>query len=174
MKRTWLPLLLFIVLIAFLGVGLTLNPREVPSPLIGKKAPEFTLSRVANAEQTVSSSELNGKVWLLNVWASWCGSCRQEHPVLTDLARSGVVPVYGLNHKDERSNAVRWLERFGDPYVESFYDPEGRVGIDFGVYGVPETFLIDRNGTILYKHAGPVTPKLLSETILPMIRKFNG
>lgn len=174
MKRTWLPLIVFVVLVAFLGVGLTLNPREVPSPLIGKKAPEFTLSRVANASETLSSADLGEKVWLLNVWASWCSACRHEHQVLTDLARSGAVPVYGLNHKDERDNALRWLERFGNPYAESFYDPDGRVGIDFGVYGVPETFLIDRDGTILYKHAGPVTPKLLDETILPLVRRHNG
>ncbi len=174
MKRTWLPLIIFVVLVAFLGVGLTLNPRDVPSPLVGKKAPDFTLPGVANASETLSSSDVDEQVWLLNVWASWCGACRQEHQVLTDLARSGVVPVYGLNHKDERANAVRWLDRFGDPYTQSFYDKDGRVGIDFGVYGVPETFLIDGNGTILYKHAGPVTPELLDETILPLVRKFNG
>ncbi|HLR12653.1 MAG TPA: DsbE family thiol:disulfide interchange protein [Burkholderiaceae bacterium] len=174
MKRAWLPLLVFVLLMAFLGVGLTLNPREVPSPLIGKQAPEFTLSRVANASETLSSASLKNQVWLLNVWASWCGACRQEHQVLTDLARSGAVPIYGLNHKDKRDNAQRWLERFGNPYAESFYDPDGHVGIDFGVYGVPETFLIDADGTILYKHAGPVTPELLDETILPLVRKRNG
>lgn len=174
MKRTLLPLVVFVLLVGFLGMGLKLNPREVPSPLVGKAAPQFTLPRVDAPDQRFSTSELRGQVWLLNVWASWCGACRQEHHVLTELARSGAVPIYGLNHKDERTKAIRWLDDFGDPYKASFFDDDGRVGIDFGVYGVPETFLIDGNGTILYKHAGPVTPELLNETILPMVRKLNG
>jgi cytochrome c biogenesis protein CcmG/thiol:disulfide interchange protein DsbE len=168
------PLGIFIVLVAFLGVGLNLNPREVPSPLIDKPAPAFQLPQLHDADKTISDQDLRGKVWLLNVWASWCVSCRQEHPVLVELAKSRAVPIYGLNYKDERDNGKGWLARFGDPYVLSAYDVDGRVGIDFGVYGVPETFVIDKAGTIRLKHIGPLTSEAVRDRILPLVRELNG
>lgn len=174
MKRAVLPLLVFAVLVAFLGVGLTLNPRDVPSPLIGKPAPPIQLPRVDAPDQLFASGTLQGQVWLLNVWASWCGGCRQEHSVLTELARTGAVPIYGLNYKDKLEPAMTWLQDFGNPYKDSFFDTEGRTGLDYGVYGVPETFLIDKHGVIRYKHAGPITPDLLRTTILPLVSKLNG
>jgi cytochrome c biogenesis protein CcmG/thiol:disulfide interchange protein DsbE len=174
MKRYLLPLIVFVVMVGFLAVGLNLNPREVPSPLIDKPAPDFKLTRLDAPDQQISLQDLRGKVWLLNVWASWCVACRQEHPVLLDLAGTGAVPIYGLNYKDKRDDALGWLGRFGNPYVASLSDTEGLVGIDYGVYGVPETFVIDKTGTIRLKHIGPVTPEALRDTILPLVRKLNA
>ncbi len=174
MKRWLLPLGIFLVLVVFLGVGLTLNPREVPSPLIGKAAPPFQLPQLHDADKTFSQKEMLGKVWLLNVWASWCAPCREEHPLWVDLAKANVVPIYGLNYKDKRADSIAWLQRYGDPYVLSVSDPQGRVGIDYGVYGVPETYVIDKQGVIHYKKIGPVTPQVLKEKILPLIAKLNG
>lgn len=168
-KQAWLPLLAFLVLIAFLGVGLRLDPRELPSPLIDRPAPSFALPSVEAMDRVRDSGDLRGQVWILNVWASWCVACRQEHGALMAFAAQQAVPLYGLNYKDRHGDAVRWLRERGDPYVDSFFDGDGRVGIDFGVYGVPETFLIDREGRIRYKHAGPLTPELLRDTILPLI-----
>ena len=152
---------------------LNLNPRQVPSPLIGKPAPEFQLQQLHQAEQTLTSKDNLGKVWLLNVWASWCVSCREEHPLLVELAKSGIVPVYGLNYKDQRDDALRWLKQFGDPYTVSIVDPEGRTGIDYGVYGVPETYVIDKNGIIRYKQIGPVTVEALQTKILPLVKELE-
>jgi cytochrome c biogenesis protein CcmG, thiol:disulfide interchange protein DsbE len=174
MKRYLLPLIVFVVMVVFLGVGLNLNPREVPSPLIDKAAPDFKLARLDKPEQQLSLQDLRGKVWLLNVWASWCVACRVEHPVLVDLAGKGAVPIYGLNYKDKRDDALAWLAKHGNPYVASLSDTEGLVGIDFGVYGVPETFVIDKTGTIRLKHIGPVTPDVLRDTILPLVRKLDA
>lgn len=174
MRKGLLPLVLFGVLVAFLAIGLTLKPREVPSPLIDKPLPAFELPRLAAPAQTFRPEELRGKVWLLNVWASWCVACRVEHPVLIDLARSGTVLMYGLNYKDQRDNAIEWLARHGNPYLESISDAEGLVGINLGVYGVPETFVIDGSGIIRYKHIGPVTEQALQETILPLMRKLGA
>ena len=175
MNRYLLPLGIFIVLLAFLAVGLRLNPREVPSPLIGKPVPGFRLAQLHNPAETFGPEDLKGKVWLLNVWASWCVSCRQEHPVLIELAKRNIVPIVGLNHKDEGEQAKRWLVQYGgDPYVLSAVDQNGRVGIDFGVYGVPETFLIDKTGVIRYKQIGPVTPDALENKILPLIKELQG
>ncbi|MBL8367108.1 MAG: DsbE family thiol:disulfide interchange protein, partial [Candidatus Accumulibacter sp.] len=171
MKRYLLPLLLFIVLVGFLAVGLRLKPREVPSPLVGKPAPAFTLPLLHDPEKTLSLADLRGQVWLLNVWASWCVACREEHPLLVDLARSGAVPLIGLNYKDPRADALQWLQRFGNPYRQSMSDTAGLVGIDFGVYGVPETFVIDKAGTIRFKHIGPVTPEVLRDKILPLVKQ---
>ena len=162
----------FIVLVALLGAGLRLNPREVPSPLIDKPAPDFELPQLQAPERTFSPAELRGRVWLLNVWASWCTSCRQEHPVLMDLARSGRLPILGLNYKDSRNAGIEWLERFGDPYQLSAFDSKGAVGIDYGVYGVPETYLIDQRGTIRYKHIGILTPDIVQKTVLPLAQKL--
>ena len=173
MTRYLLPLGVFIALVLLLGVGLSLNPREVPSPLIGKPAPAFQLPQLHQPEQSLSSRELQGKVWVLNVWASWCVACREEHPVLAALARSGIAPIFGLNYKDKRDDAVAWLKRFGDPYQVSMFDADGRVGIDYGVYGVPETYVIDKRGVIRYKRIGPVTPEIVQMKIAPLIAELN-
>jgi len=174
MKRFLLPLGIFLALAVFLGLGLRLDPREVPSPLIDKPAPAFALPTLADASQTLRKEDMLGKVWMLNVWASWCVACRQEHPVLIEFARRQVVPIYGLNYKDERANGQRWLQAGGDPYVASLFDYDGRTGIDYGVYGVPETFVIDKSGVIRYKHIGPITPDVLQQKIEPLLRQLNG
>ena len=171
--RFALPLGAFFLLVALLAVGLTLNPREVPSPLVGKNAPAFELPRLHEPARRFSPKEMQGQVWLLNVWASWCASCRDEHPLLVDLARSRTVPVYGLNYKDKRDDALRWLVQFGDPYALSVADADGRIGIDYGVYGVPETYVIDRKGVIRYKHIGPITPQVAEKKLRPLIQELS-
>ena len=173
-SKRFLPLIIFIVLLVFLAIGLGLKPREVPSPLINKQAPAFNLPVLGQPTQMLSQKDLLGKVWLLNVWASWCVACRVEHPLLVDFAKTGAVPIYGLNYKDKRDDAIRWLTNFGNPYQQSLVDSDGLVGIDFGVYGVPETFVIDKAGVIRLKHIGPVTPEALRDTILPLIKKLSG
>jgi len=162
----------FVALIVLLAVGLTRNPREVPSPLVGKAAPAFELPRLGGGAR-FSPADMRGKVWLLNVWASWCVSCRDEHPVLVDFAKTKRAPLVGLNYKDQRDDALKWLARFGDPYQFSVVDADGRIGIDYGVYGVPETYVIDRAGVIRYKQIGPVTADVLQATILPLIVKLE-
>jgi cytochrome c biogenesis protein CcmG/thiol:disulfide interchange protein DsbE len=169
-----IPLGLFAVMALFLGAGLSLNPREVPSPLIGKPAPEFKLPQLHQPEATLSRADLLGKVWILNVWASWCTACREEHPALVEFSRRKVVPIYGLNYKDQREAGMAWLQRLGNPYDASLYDLDGRLGIDFGVYGVPETFVIDRQGIIRFKHIGPVTPEILRERIEPLVKQLQA
>ena len=194
MKAKFLvPLLLFIGLAGFLAFGLTLNPREVPSPLIDKPAPNFKLARVDDPASAFALEEMRGQVWLLNVWASWCVACRQEHPLLVRMAKQKLVPVVGLNYKEVRGDgalnvrgmaleaetamaverARGWLSDHGDPYVLSVLDIDGRVGIDYGVYGVPETFLIDAEGRIRYKHIGPITPDSLQQVIMPKIEELR-
>jgi cytochrome c biogenesis protein CcmG, thiol:disulfide interchange protein DsbE len=172
MKRFLVPLAIFVVLAGFLAAGLSRDPRSVPSPLVDKTAPAFTLPRLDQAA-AFSPAEMKGRVWMLNVWASWCGSCRQEHPLLMDIARSGAVPLVGLDYKDSGADARRWLAEHGDPYLLSAVDADGRVGIDYGVYGVPETYVIDRLGTIRYKQIGPITPETLHAKILPLIRELQ-
>jgi cytochrome c biogenesis protein CcmG/thiol:disulfide interchange protein DsbE len=172
MKRFLIPLAIFIVLAGFLAAGLTRDPHLVPSPLVDKPAPAFTLPRMDQAAM-FSPAEMKGRVWMLNVWASWCGSCRQEHPLLMDVAKSGVVPLVGLDYKDGAAEARRWLAEHGDPYLLSAVDADGRVGIDYGVYGVPETYVIDRAGTIRYKHIGPVTADVMQAKILPLVRELQ-
>jgi cytochrome c biogenesis protein CcmG/thiol:disulfide interchange protein DsbE len=176
MKRLWflIPLFAFIALAIVLAVGLKRDPREVPSPLIDKPAPKFALARLDDAAKTVRLDDLKGKVFILNVWASWCVACREEHPVLLDFAKKRVVPVYGLNYKDTRPDASAWLARFGNPYDASFFDEDGRVGLDFGVYGVPETFIVDGNGVIRMKHIGPITPEVLADKIEPLLKKLDA
>lgn len=174
MMRFMLPLVAFLAMAIFLFAGLSLNPRQVPSPLIDKPAPEFTMQQLHNPDMELASKDNLGKVWLLNVWASWCVACRDEHPLLVQVANAGIVPVYGLNYKDERDTAIQWLRQFGDPYTVSVVDPEGRVGIDYGVYGVPETYVIDKQGIIRHKQIGPVTVKSLQETILPLVKELQG
>ena len=176
MKRFWflIPLAAFLALAVMLAVGLKLDPREVPSPLIDKPAPKFALQRLDDAARTIRLDDMRGKVWMLNVWASWCVACREEHPLLVEFARKRVVPLYGLNYKDQREDAKAWLARFGNPYDASLFDDEGRVGIDFGVYGVPETFVIDQNGVIRLKHIGPLTPDVIATKIEPLLKKLDA
>jgi len=172
--RYLIPLGILLVLVAFLLVGLRLDPREVPSPLIGKPAPAFALTRLDNAQQVIRSEDLLGKVWMLNVWASWCEACRYEHPLIVEFARKKLLPIYGLNYKDTRPAGSRWLANFGNPYEASLFDQSGRVGIDFGVYGVPETFVIDKQGVIRFKQIGPLTEEVLRNKIEPLVRQLNG
>jgi cytochrome c biogenesis protein CcmG/thiol:disulfide interchange protein DsbE len=173
MLRWSIPLAVFALLMVFFAVGLTRDPREVPSPLIGKPAPAFTLAQLHAPERTLGTSDLRGQVWLLNVWASWCVSCRVEHPLLLELAKANVVPVVGLDYKDKAEEGKAWLAQHGDPYRTSVMDPDGRVGIDWGVYGVPETFVVDKQGVIRYKHIGPVTAQALQQTIIPLVRELQ-
>jgi cytochrome c biogenesis protein CcmG, thiol:disulfide interchange protein DsbE len=172
--RFLIPLAVFLVMVVFLGVGLKLDPREVPSPLIDKPAPPFVLPQLHAADKTFSQKDMLGKVWMLNVFASWCVACREEHPHLMELARTGVVPIYGLNYKDERADGIAWLARFGNPYRVAAYDRAGQVGIDYGVYGVPETYVIDKAGVIRYKRIGIVDQKIIDEKILPLVKELNG
>ncbi len=174
MTRYLLPLGIFGVLVALLFVGLHLDPREVPSPLIDKPAPAFSLPQLHEPNKTLSRQDLLGKVYLLNVWASWCAACRDEHPHLLALARTKQLPILGLNYKDTRREGSAWLKNFGDPYDASLYDGDGRIGIEFGVYGVPETFIIDKQGFVRFKHIGPVTPEVIDKRIVPMVRQLNG
>lgn len=173
MKRFLIPLGIFIVLVGFLAVGLKLNPREVPSPLVGKPAPDFRLALLSDPAKQMSPADLRGKVWLFNVWASWCASCRQEHDLLLDLAKQGGVLIYGMDYKDQPGDAQAVLDRYGNPYVETVVDLDGRTGINYGVYGVPETYLIDRNGIIRYKHIGPLTRESLDKKILPLAKELQ-
>ena len=173
MTRFAIPVAIFVALLVLLGIGLKLDPREVPSPLIGKAAPHFELPELHQAAKTFSERDMLGKVWVLNVWASWCVSCREEHPVLLDLAATGEVPIYGLNYKDRREDGLAWLKGMGDPYKLSIFDFDGRVGIDYGVYGVPETYVIDKSGVFRYKRIGPLTPEIVKEKVLPLVRELG-
>jgi cytochrome c biogenesis protein CcmG/thiol:disulfide interchange protein DsbE len=173
MKKALIPLALFIVLVVFLAIGLTRDPHEVPSPLIGKPAPVFTTPRLDPGFQAFASKEMLGQVWLLNVWASWCVACRAEHPLLMEYAKSKLVPIIGLDYKDQDAEGLRWLARFGNPYDMTIVDRDGRIGIEFGVYGVPETFLIDKAGVIRYKQIGPITEQAWKDKILPMVRELQ-
>ena len=193
MNRFLWPLIGFVVLVLLLAVGLNLNPRDVPSPLIGKPAPSFALPRVDGTEQSFSPQEMLGRVWLLNVWASWCVSCRQEHPVLLEMAKNRGVMLVGLNYKEVRGDgaldsdkitaaaeksmalerASAWLQKHGNPYALSVLDLDGRVGIDYGVYGVPETYIIDKTGVIRMKHTGPISPEVFSVKILPLLTELS-
>lgn len=170
--RVFWVIAVFVSLVALLAVGLQLNPREVPSPLIGKPAPHFELPLLTAPDKTFSQKDMLGAVWILNVWASWCPPCLVEHPVVTELARSGIAPVIGLNYKDTREDALPWLRRNGDPYKLSVYDAKGLIGIDYGVYGVPETYVIDRKGVIRYKHIGPLTPEIAQKKLQPLVREL--
>lgn len=168
-----IPIAVFVSLALTLGWGLTNNPREIPSALIGKAVPQFSLQPVKGRTFGLSSDDLRGEVSLVNVFASWCVACREEHPVFMQMKADGVVPIHGLNYKDHPDNAARWLNTMGDPYTRTGADINGRVAIDWGVYGVPETFVITRDGHIAHKHIGAVTPKVLEEEILPVIRRLR-
>ena len=174
MWRFLVPLSVFAVLAAFFFRGLSLNPGYVPSPLLGKPAPEFELPRLKDPQTTLASRDLDGQVALLNVWATWCVGCRQEHGFLVDLAESQTVPIYGLNWKDQRQAALNWLNDLGDPYVASAFDEMGEVAIDWGVYGAPETFLLGRDGKVLYKHIAPLNEEVWTREFLPRIVEQCG
>ena len=193
MNRFLWPLVGFVVLVALLAVGLNLNPRDVPSPLIGKPAPMFTLARLNAPQESFSPKDMLGKVWLLNVWSTWCVSCRQEHPVLVEMAKNPAIALVGLNYKEVRGDgaidsdklsaaaeqklaidrANGWLRKHGDPYALSVLDLDGRVGIDYGVYGVPETYVIDKTGIIRMKHTGPISPAIFTGKILPLVAELS-
>jgi len=169
-KKALIPLALFLVIAGFLFAGLDLKPREVPSPLVGKVAPDFELPVLHQPDRLFKPADMKGKPWMLNVWASWCVVCRDEHPVLVALAKRDLIPILGLNYKDQPEDAKRWLKQFGDPYLFSVMDAEGRIGIDYGVYGVPETYLIDGAGVIRFKHIGVLTPEIVAGKILPLLK----
>lgn len=168
-----IPLGIFLVLVVFLAIGLTRDPHEVPSPLINKAAPAFTTTRLQAADQSFSAKDMLGQVWLLNTWASWCVACRQEHPVLMEFAKTKTLPIVGLDYKDKETDGLKWLARFGNPYDITVTDKDGRIGIDYGVYGVPESFLIDKAGVIRYKQIGPVTEEALRDKIIPLVRELQ-
>jgi len=168
-----LPLAIFLVLVIVLGRGLSLDPREVPSPLLGKIAPPLTLPRLDDAEREFKREDLLGKVWMLNVWASWCVACREEHSELVALSKRGLLPIYGLNYKDKREDGQAWLNNFGNPYLASAFDAKGRAGIDWGVYGVPETFVIDQQGIVRLKHIGPLTAEVIRTKIEPLLKQLQ-
>jgi cytochrome c biogenesis protein CcmG, thiol:disulfide interchange protein DsbE len=163
------PFALFVVLGAFLYVGLQRDPSYVPSPLIGKQAPEFSLPSLQDPTYPVSSTDLKGRTWVFNVWGTWCGGCRQEHGVLMAIAKQNAVPLIGLDWKDDNAAAQQWLRELGNPYAAVASDAEGRVAIDWGVYGAPETFLIGPDGTVLYKHIAPMTMEVWAKEFLPRI-----
>ena len=171
--RLLVPLAIFVVIVAFLWAGLSRDPHEVPSPLVGKPAPAFQLAQLHAPDKQLSAADMQGQVWLLNVWASWCVSCRIEHPLLVELAKANVVPVIGLNYKDKNDAGIAWLDQNGDPYRLSVVDADGRVGIDWGVYGVPETFVVDKQGIIRFKQIGPVSVESLEQKILPLVRALQ-
>ncbi len=174
MNRYLLPLLGFIVLAVFLGIGLKLNPREIPSPLINKPAPEFSVPTLFDAEEFITNQQFKGQVWLLNVFASWCVACRQEHPLLNELAKQNLLTLVGLNYKDQREDALQWLGELGNPYNIIAYDLKGNVGIDYGVYGVPESFLIDKQGLIRFKQIGPFTAESIKNQLLPLVKTLQA
>ncbi len=172
--RFIIPAIVFAAIAWFLLAGLDRNPRDLPSQLKDKPAPDFSLPVTHDPARNWSPQDLRGRVWLLNVWGSWCAACRIEHPVWNELARSGEIPIVGLAWKDLPENSLDWLRRLGNPYTVVVSDVEGRVGIDYGVYGAPETFLIDGDGIIRYKHVGATTPELVRTKLLPMARQLGG
>jgi cytochrome c biogenesis protein CcmG, thiol:disulfide interchange protein DsbE len=169
-----IPGIAFLVLAAFFYRGLFLDPKIVPSPLIGKPAPAFELQELRQPAQHFAMTDMLGQPAVLNVWATWCAGCRQEHPFLMQLARSGEVPIYGMNYRDTRPEALDWLRRLGDPYVKVGYDPDGMGSLDWGVYGSPETFLLDPAGTVVYKHLGPLGPTVWEREFRPRIAAMQG
>ena len=174
MKAKFLiPLLLFMVLVGFLAVGLNRDPQEIPSPLVGKQAPAFELPQLADPKKNFSPESMKGQPWILNVWASWCVACREEHSVLVELGKLQVAPIIGLDYKDKREDAMTMLALQGNPYLLSAFDANGRVGIDYGVYGVPETYVIDKAGVIRFKHIGPITMAVLNQKILPLLGELK-
>jgi len=173
MRRFLLPLGVLFALLMLLGAGLGRDPQAIPSPLVGRPAPAFALAQLELPEKSFGPQDMKGKVWMLNVWASWCSSCRQEHPLLLDLAQRGVVPIVGLDYMDARPEGAKWLAQHGNPYQLSVLDANGKIGIDYGVYGVPETYVIDKSGVVRLKHTGPVTAEVIETKLLPLIKALN-
>jgi cytochrome c biogenesis protein CcmG/thiol:disulfide interchange protein DsbE len=173
MAKFLIPLALFFVAVGFLFKGLYLDPHEVPSPLVGKPAPTFQAPILGEVGKTLNSADMKGKVWLLNVWASWCGACKDEHPVLMEMAKTKKIATYGLDYKDTDADAQAVLLAQGNPYQEVATDIEGKIGIDFGVYGVPETYIIDKAGVIRYKQIGPITDEILLTKIVPLLKELE-
>ncbi|MBS1140016.1 MAG: DsbE family thiol:disulfide interchange protein [Proteobacteria bacterium] len=193
MNRYYWILGAFAALVALLAIGLNLNPRDVPSPLVGKPAPAFNLNVLETPEKMIGPKDMQGKVWLFNVWSSWCVSCRAEHPVLVEFSKKANVPLIGLNYKEVRGDgnfdvskmpadeekklafqrANQWLAQHGNPYTLTVMDIDGRVGIDYGVYGVPETYVVDKTGIIRMKHTGPISPDVLAQKIMPLLAELN-
>ena len=194
MKKFLIPLGLFLVLVGFLAVGLTRNPQEIPSPLVGKPAPAFALPTLDRSTPSFGPQDMRGQVWMLNVWATWCVACREEHPLLVAFSKANQLPIVGLSYKEiqsqdmpsggklspedklqrARERSAQWLQRYGNPYAATVFDLDGRVGIDYGVYGVPETYVIDQKGVIRYKRVGVITQELLDAQILPLVKKLNA
>ncbi len=170
--KTLIPLLVFIIIALFLWRGLQLHPHRIPSPLINKEVPAFRATTL-KTKQVILSASLKGQVSLLNVFATWCLSCRTEHPIMMDLYNRHLVNIYGLDYKDTRQPAEKWLAQYGNPYTKIIYDPTGKVGINLGVYGTPETFIIDQQGIIRYKYIGGITPAQMYNTIIPEIKKLQ-
>ena len=173
MKKFLIPLAFFLGLLVFLAIGLKRDPHEIPSPLINKPAPHFSLSTL-ESDHKFSPADMLGKVWMFNVWATWCVSCREEHPLLNNLAQQNILPIIGLNYKDKDEPAIEWLNKMGNPYQLSVVDAGGQVGINYGVYGVPESFLIDQKGTIVHKFIGPLTLSSIQNELIPMINKLKA
>ena len=173
MIKVIIPLVLFVILVVFLAIGLGRDPHKLPSALINKPAPEFALAELRDPTKIISPQQMRGKVWILNVWGSWCPACREEHPFLMEIARSGVVPIYGLSWKDKREDALAVLSELGDPYILNMSDFDGRVAIDYGITGAPESYLIDKNGVIRYKEPGQLTPEIMRNKILPLVQELN-
>jgi cytochrome c biogenesis protein CcmG/thiol:disulfide interchange protein DsbE len=173
-KYLLIPLVLFIGLFAFLLVGLNRDPRELPSPLINKTAPDFQLGQLKDPAKTVTAKEMRGKVWLLNFWGTWCVACRDEHPILVKYSKTNALPIYGVDYKDDRKTALEMLEEEGNPYTVIAFDPEGRTSIDYGVYGAPESYLIDKKGVIRFKQIGPITDDVWNKKILPLASQLNN
>ena len=172
--RFAIPLGIFILMAALLGLGLGMDPSKIPSPLIGKSVPTFSLAKLHDPQQQMSNEDFIGEPWVLNVWASWCVACRAEHKYITRLGDMKLVKVIGLNYKDEPEDARNWLRELGNSYTASLMDRDGRVGIDWGVYGVPETFIIDKDGIIKYKFIGPINQEILDTEIVPLIKELMG
>jgi cytochrome c biogenesis protein CcmG/thiol:disulfide interchange protein DsbE len=173
MIKVIIPLVLFVILVVFLAIGLGRDPHKLPSALINKPAPEFALAELRDPTKIISLQQMRGKVWILNVWGSWCPACREEHPFLMEIARSGTVPIYGLSWKDKREDALAVLSELGDPYILNMSDFDGRVAIDYGITGAPESYLIDKNGVIRYKEPGQLTPEIMRNKILPLVQELN-
>jgi cytochrome c biogenesis protein CcmG/thiol:disulfide interchange protein DsbE len=173
MKKAYIPLVIFAVLLVFLAIGLTRDPHEIPSPLIGKPAPDFSAPVLDSPALQLTKNDMLGKVWLLNTWASWCVACREEHPLLVEFAKTKTMPIVGLDYKDKDQDGQKWLARYGNPYDAAIADRDGRIGIDFGVYGVPESFLIDKQGIIRYKQIGPFTEESIQNKLIPLVRELQ-
>lgn len=194
MKKFLIPLALFAVLVVFLAIGLSRDPKEIPSPLMGRVAPPFSLATLDANAPNFGPHTMRGQVWMLNVWATWCVACRQEHPLLVAFSKNNQLPIVGLNYKEVQAQDIAqgskldtaqtlaiarqksnvWLQRLGNPYATTVFDLDGRVGINYGVYGVPETYLIDQKGVIRYKQIGVLTPEVLAEKILPLVKELHA